>query len=74
MVVVNITEEFPGDIFLLKNVLLNRGLLLNQNCCEVVVQILWKCTKQTIKMLWEPTIDLNVFTIFNANDQSDTFF
>ena len=25
-------------------------------------------------MLWEPTIDLNVFTIFNANDQSDTFF
>ena len=30
--------------------------------------------KQTIKMLWEPTIDLNVFTIFNGNDQSDTFF
>ena len=25
-------------------------------------------------MLWEPTIDLNVFTIFNGNDQSDTFF
>ena len=30
--------------------------------------------KQTIKMLWEPTIDLNVFAIFNGNDQSDTFF
>ena len=30
--------------------------------------------KQTLKMLWEPTIDLNVFTIFNGNDQSDTFF
>ena len=25
-------------------------------------------------MLWEPTIDINVFTIFNGNDQSDTFF